>query len=526
MASLSTAPARWVALGLACAAGVAQLSGCIFVLEFPAPAGEGGGAAQTCEPLAVEECVADPAVDAAACDDATRTCLQDGSAFGPCGCAGLIWADSFGSATGSAQGTSVAVAESGDVVVAGLFSGAVNFGGSTLTAAGERDMFLASFSATGEHLWSQRFGNSQDQTAPPKIAVDSGGSVVMVGAFTGALSLGGEDLTAANVFGNVFVAKFDAGGAHQWSNAFGERCVATSVAIGSNDSIAVAGAYRDALSFGPGASLLNLSETADTFIARLDADGSALWATAHGTSDHEDTGLFVAVGADDVTVVAGIYAGDLIGSDLVMLSSATPVVYAFSYEHDEINDDLIVRWATQLEGTGTQELSGIAIDAGGEVVVVGSFKGSLTAGALSPLQTVDATEDAFVVRLAGDTGDASWSQAWSDSGDTRPRSVRVDASGDIVIAGSMNGAADFGGGSLPLAEGATDAAWLVKLTSAGEHTWSKALSSANAQLLFADVATDPTSEELCVTGNLVGELDLGLGVITATDDVLVARFAP
>jgi hypothetical protein len=47
----------------------------------------------------------------------------------------------------------------------GYFGGTVNLGGSDLTSAGGVDVFVAKFDPSGVHQWSQRFGDGNLSTA-------------------------------------------------------------------------------------------------------------------------------------------------------------------------------------------------------------------------------------------------------------------------------------------------------------------------------------------------------------------------
>ncbi len=67
-----------------------------------------------------------------------------------------LWSQHFGS-TSSDYGESVATDASGNVFVTGRFFGTVDFGGGALVSAGNTDIFVAKYSPTGTHLWSQRF---------------------------------------------------------------------------------------------------------------------------------------------------------------------------------------------------------------------------------------------------------------------------------------------------------------------------------------------------------------------------------
>ncbi|HUN81537.1 MAG TPA: hypothetical protein VMV81_08520 [Phycisphaerae bacterium] len=58
------------------------------------------------------------------------------------------------------------------------------------------DIFLAKFDASGNHLWSKRFGDSLSQIGAA-IAVDLAGSVWIAGSFLGSLDFRGGPLTSA-----------------------------------------------------------------------------------------------------------------------------------------------------------------------------------------------------------------------------------------------------------------------------------------------------------------------------------------
>ena len=80
---------------------------------------------------------------------------------------------------------------SGNLVVTGTFSGTVNFGGAALTDAGGGDIFLAKYSPTGTHLWSERFGSASSfGEVVNHLAVD--------GAVWGGFGTTGQRCTAAS----------------------------------------------------------------------------------------------------------------------------------------------------------------------------------------------------------------------------------------------------------------------------------------------------------------------------------------
>src|SRR5439155_11265907 len=105
---------------------------------------------------------------------------------------------------------SIAVDGNGDVVVAGDFSGTVDFGGGLLTSAGTKDIFVAKYSgADGSHQWSKRYGGTGDDHASG-VTLDNGGNVGLTGSFKGTVDFGGGALITPGA--DMFVAKYSAAG--------------------------------------------------------------------------------------------------------------------------------------------------------------------------------------------------------------------------------------------------------------------------------------------------------------------------
>jgi hypothetical protein len=111
------------------------------------------------------------------------------------------WSQSFNRAVGQ----SVA-ADGEDVLLTGYFKGTVDFGGGPRTSAGKEDIFLAKFERTGDHLWSQSFGDSAKQ-ASYSVAVDESENALLTGFMEGAVDFGGGPLTSTGM-ADIFLAKF------------------------------------------------------------------------------------------------------------------------------------------------------------------------------------------------------------------------------------------------------------------------------------------------------------------------------
>lgn len=180
-----------------------------------------------------------------------------------------VWSKRFGE-TGKISGARVAVDAAGNVVVAGSFSGSVDFGGGVLTSAGSSDIFIAKFYASGAHWWSKRFGDSDIQTGAG-VATDGDGDVVLVGGFIGVVDFGAGQYVSAGVgSADMYIAKFDANGKHLWSKRFGDGLTqgAADVATDAAGDSIVTGQFSGAIDFGGGS--LMCAGQADAFLVEFE----------------------------------------------------------------------------------------------------------------------------------------------------------------------------------------------------------------------------------------------------------------
>jgi hypothetical protein len=176
-----------------------------------------------------------------------------------------LWSQRFGNSLDD-YGYWAAVDGSGNVFVTGKFIGTVDFGGGNLTGAGNYEIFLAKYDAAGVHQWSQRFGSTGADIGY-SVAADGLGNVVVTGHFNGTVDFGGGNLISAGGY-DIFLAKYDAAGVHVWSKRFGSgnHDIGYSVADGSGN-VFVTGYFSGTVNFG-GGSLVSASFAPDIFLAK------------------------------------------------------------------------------------------------------------------------------------------------------------------------------------------------------------------------------------------------------------------
>lgn len=203
----------------------------------------------------------------------------------------------------------LAVDANGNIYVQGHFKDTADWGGKPLTAAGgsDNDVVLAKYDANGDHVWSQRFGNSFNDVAGG-VAVDPAGHVTMVGSFEnkGSISFGEGDEHVSLGEADVYVAHFTSDGKLEWAHSYGgaRDDVAWGVAVDAAGNIVTTGWFWNTVDFGKG--MRTSKGNKDVFALKLDPKGATVWAQSWGDHDH-DQGRAVAIDDKGNSIVAGLY---------------------------------------------------------------------------------------------------------------------------------------------------------------------------------------------------------------------------
>jgi len=135
-------------------------------------------------------------------------------------------------------------------------------------------------------------------------------------------------------------------------------------------------------------------------------------------------------------------------------------------------------WAKQIGGADYDYPGNIAVDAFGNVLVGGTFRGTVDLNPGAGQFTVTAVgQEAFLLKL--DTnGNFMWAKHWggkSSSAANNIYAIALDSSGNIIIGGSFEGTNDLNPGTetfnvTPSGTGTGDA-YITKLNASGEFLW-------------------------------------------------------
>ena len=422
-----------------------------------------------------------------------------------------LWSQRFGS-TGDDSGYAVAVDDSGNVFVTGLFFGTVNFGGGDLVSAGDYDIFLAKYSAAGIHQWSQRFGSTSTDRGYA-VAVDGSGDVFVTGVFTGTVNFGGGGLVSAGSY-DIFLAKYNSAGAHQWSQRFGSTIddYGQAVAVDESGNVFVTGYFTGTVNFG-GAGLVSAGGT-DIFLAKYNAAGAHQWSQRFGSTSY-DAGYSVAVDGSGNVVVTGYFQGTVNFGGGGLVSAGSLDIFLAKYNAAGAH-----QWSQRFGDTSADYGYSVATDGSGNVFMTGAFPGTGNFGG-GGLVSAGGT-DIFLAKYDA-AGAHQWSQRFGSTGFDWGYAVAVDGSGDAFVTGRFTGTVDFGGGGRVSA--GTDDIFLAKYNAAGAHQWSQRFGSTSGDYGQA-VAVDE-SGNVVVTGFFYGTVNFGgAGLVSAGNmDIFLANYS-
>jgi hypothetical protein len=380
-------------------------------------------------------------------------CAAGSCVEGRC-CSGLcaLWGRSFGSLVDDAA-IGAFVRADRSVVVVGAFSGAVDFGGGPLVASGGRDVFVLGLAADGSHLWSERYGGEGDEGDVLVLEGPGDHATLVVQSSSSAVDFGGGAIAATQP--TSFLLELDARGKHVRSKA-----IAPDAQLGTRgmawapggDLVLTGSLYSADL----GGGTLSSHGALDVFVARFDAGWQHVWSKHFGDAWH-DTGQRVAVdGRGDILVTASYSRQWSFGGAVLPWTGGIESVAIAKLDGEGHH-----LWSRGFGGGSTGQWPyAVVADGSGEVIVGGVFSGDADFG--SGVLSAGIVRSGFVAAFGSD-GTPRWSRALGEH-TVSVEGLALDGAGGVLVAGVYRGNVDFGGVRL---ERGLDDVFVAQLDAAG-----------------------------------------------------------
>ncbi len=208
-----------------------------------------------------------------------------------------------------------AVAANGShVAVAGTTRGAVTLDtpcSVTPSGTGSDVLLIDLLGATLDCQWMRNYGDfaANINASAHAITAVPGGGWALTGSFQGNIlfATSGTYLTSRGSF-DIFAARIDGSGAHQWSFRYGDTGfdLGYGIAATPEGQILLAGTFDTSITFGT----TTLTGASNAFVTRMSAGGAPVheWAVGLG-GDGTDQAQSVAVGADGSAYVLSNFTG-------------------------------------------------------------------------------------------------------------------------------------------------------------------------------------------------------------------------
>lgn len=239
-----------------------------------------------------------------------------------------VWSKGVGG-TGTDIATGIACDLSGNVYATGYFQNSLNFGGGILTSAGSDDIFLVKYNSAGTHVSSVRYGSTGSDQGNG-VATDAAGNVVVTGVFSNTVNFGGSGLVSSGAT-DIFLAKYNSGGTHQWSFRYGDSGgdIGFGVACDGPGNVALTGLTSGNIDFGGG--FLFGTGGSDIYVAKLNSSGGHIWSRRIGAPLIADDGRAVAIDALGNVAAAGRFQGTIDFGGGPILSNGFYEAYIVKY---------------------------------------------------------------------------------------------------------------------------------------------------------------------------------------------------
>lgn len=398
----------------------------------------------------------------------------------------------------------------------------------------------STFVAAQVYQWAIGMGGAGYDMAEV-IASDPKGNVYVTGSFEDTIDLDpgpGRAMLIAEEGGDIFVAKYDAGGNYVWGIKIGGKDTEYSLGIDVDRSgnVYVTGYFDGATDFDPGADTVTLAPAGNTdvFLAKYDPDGRYLWAISMGGSG-SDNGSGLKLDTAGNPYVVGYYnsvSADFDpGADSAMLQrEGNYDVFIAKYDRDGK-----YLWAISMGGSNVDYGYAIDVDVSGNAYITGTYNSTVADFNPGPdtamLRRVQGN-DIFVAKYDRD-GRYVWAFSVGGSGLDQGREIAVDPLGYVYVAGHFASAiVDFDPGadtSKPrLRTKGADDIFIAKYDKDGRYVWARNVGGKSVDYCYGmDVNT---AGDVYITGYYNEEADFdgitGTAILKAEGgtDMYLARY--
>lgn len=239
----------------------------------------------------------------------------------------LLWIKQL-AGTNTDRINGIVVANDNEIYIVGEFRDTIFYNNDSLISQNQVDLFVAKLDSSGQIIWAISAGGAGYASASD-IAVMPNGNLAITGYFDDDLNWGYSSFTTTGLR-DIFIAVISPQGALQWIKKLGGPAIddGRSVAVDNNNRIYVTGLFRDAL-FVNGDTLIGQGSY-DAYLAQYSSTGQLSWVKTMGGTN-SDEGTYVNVDLAQNPVVVGWYDRSMQADSLFISGSKEEDGFALKY---------------------------------------------------------------------------------------------------------------------------------------------------------------------------------------------------
>ncbi len=280
-------------------------------------------------------------------------------------------------------------------------------------------------------------------------ALDSEGNLYIAGVFDGTVDFdpgeGTFNLTSSTNT-DVFILKLDSNGNFVWAKSIGGPSMdkGNSIIIDIHDNVYITGSFGDTVDFDPGDSIFNIATNgwSDIFILKLDNNGDFIWAKSVGGMSH-DKGLSIDTDVSGNLYLTGTLA-NLLEYDSIAGNYTSPseIIYKCIVQKFDGNGDSI--WTKTISGSNYITSTSITIDIFESVYITGYFVDTVDFDPSSAtFNLISKGNYDFFVQKLDNNGNFMWAKSTGGVSYDKGYCITTDKEGNVYAAGSYKGVVDF-----------------------------------------------------------------------------------
>lgn len=299
----------------------------------------------------------------------------------------LIWSRFYTVNTGSTNPhvivNDMTLDSSGNLYTIGHFYLTATFSSSPQAVFTSIDftMFVTKHDSTGNFLWVKTFGGNSlyDRCRGNAIKISSIGEIYCFGNISGSVDFDPDSISNYILTGNQdnFILKLTSQGSLIWIKKYNNERNSGNMTLDSQDNILVSGvAYNTTVDFDLDSGIYTIPGFLNGFfITKLDSSGNMLWASSINT-DYSTANEILTDQAGNIYSCGGFNNVDSVDMD------PGPGVHLV---HDQGNDGYVLKlnqsgnfmWAGIFGGFGSSVCNDLAMDASGNLTLIGIFSQEL-----------------------------------------------------------------------------------------------------------------------------------------------------